>query len=129
MSGYIRIISAVIICCIIIAFLRESKKEYSFIAALSSGTVVLIYVFKNISVIIGQISGFMSENNIDISGISILLKAVGISVVCQFACEICADTNNRALQFSVELIGKTAILLTSMPLISSVMTIVSDYIK
>ena len=129
MSGYIRIISAVIICCIIIAFLRESKKEYSFIAALLSGTVVLIYAFKNISVIIGQISGFMSENNIDVSGISILLKAVGISVVCQFACEICADTNNRALQFSVELIGKTAILLTSMPLISSVMTIVSDYIK
>ena len=129
MSGYIRIISAVIICCIIIAFLRESKKEYSFIAALSSGTVVLIYVFKNISVIIGQISGFMSENNIDVSGISILLKAVGISVVCQFACEICADTNNRALQFSVELIGKTAILLTSLPLVSSVMTILSDYIK
>ena len=129
MSGYIRIISAVIICCIIIAFLRESKKEYSFIAALLSGTVVLIYAFKNISIILGQISGFMSENNIDVSGISILLKAVGISVVCQFACEICADTNNRVLQFSVELIGKTAILLTSLPLVSSVMKIVSDYIK
>ena len=129
MSGHIRIISAVIICCIIIAFLREAKKEYSFIAALLSGTVVLIYAFKNVSVILGQINGFMSENNIDVSGISILLKAVGISVVCQFACEICADTNNRALQFSVELIGKTAILLTSLPLVSSVMTIVSDYIR
>ena len=125
MSDYIKIISAVILCCFVTVIIREIKREYSIIVALAGVSVVIVYAVKNFSVIIGQINSFISENGVDSTGITILLKAVGISVVCQFAGEMCTDTNNRLLQFSVELIGKTAILLTSLPLVGSILKIVS----
>lgn len=129
MSEYIKIFSAVIICCIVLTFVREVKKEYSLIIVLLCGSAVLTYVIRDFSVVINLINDFTDKSGASKTGIGILLKAVGISVVCQFACEVCADSGNRLLQFSVELIGKIAILLTSLPLVSTIIKIVTDYIK
>lgn len=128
MNEYIKILFLVIACCLLASMMKEIKREYSLIIVILCGISVLLYCASDMRVIIEQFRIYSEIADINEPAIKIFLKAVGISVVCQFACEICADSNNRFLQFCVELSGKTAILLTSIPLISSVLKIVANYI-
>ena len=50
----------------------------------------------------------------------ILFKALGLCWLAQFAADSCRDAGESALASKVELAGKTAVLLTTLPLFSEV---------
>lgn len=51
----------------------------------------------------------------------ILLKALGLAVLTQYAADICKECGENALANGVELIGKVEILLLSLPLIDRIL--------
>ena len=56
----------------------------------------------------------------------ILFKALGICWLAQFAADSCRDAGESALASKVELAGKTAVLLTTLPLFSAVAELVTE---
>lgn len=128
MNEYIKIILIVISCCLLIAAVKEIKSEYSLYLSIFCGISILLYCIGDIKIIFENFYDFSALGDIDNGGTKIFFKAVAISLVSQFACEICSDCNNKFLHFCVELTGKAAILLISLPLIASIINIIGSYI-
>lgn len=127
MSEYIKIILIVISSCLLIAAVKEIKSEYSLYLSIFCGISILLYCIGDIKIILENFHDFSALSNLNDGGIKIFFKAVAISLVSQFACEICSDCNNKFLYFCVELTGKCAILLISLPLIASILNIIGSY--
>ena len=52
---------------------------------------------------------------------TVLMKALGIGVVCQFTAELCRDAGEAVLASRVEFFGKIEILLLSVPLLQKLL--------
>ena len=53
----------------------------------------------------------------NIAYISLLLKIIGITYVCDFAANLCKDSGYAALSNHIELFGKVAIMVAGFPII------------
>ena len=60
--------------------------------------------------------------------ISILLKAVGIALVAELSASICADAGNASLGKMLQILGGAAVLTLSVPMFSTLMTIIKEMI-
>lgn len=49
--------------------------------------------------------------------ISLLLKLIGITYICEFAANLCKDSGHSALSSHIELFGKIAIMVAGFPVI------------
>ena len=63
------------------------------------------------------IEEILSLSKSDLSFIKILLKALLISIVSDFASSFCRDCQSESLSKGVDLIGKTTILMLSLPIV------------
>ena len=66
---------------------------------------------------------------IDASNIGIILKMTGVAYICQFAADICSDAGERAIAGKIELGGKIILITLSMPIVYSLLSIVSRIIS
>lgn len=59
--------------------------------------------------------------NLDEASTKILIKAVGLSILVEFACGICEDAGQASVGKMVRLCGNGTLLLLSLPLLESVL--------
>ena len=77
-----------------------------------------LYVIREIS----QKSSFREE-------IEIMIKALGIAATAQVTADICRTAGENALAGQVELIGKTEILLLSLPLATRLFAVLQNFMQ
>ncbi len=124
-----RVIGIAVITAVISVLLKTVKPELAFAAAL----VGVIFLF---SVCLDMLQeGFsvfdqLTEmTGIDSGIVKILLKAVGIGYLCEFASELLTDFGSNSLAGKVELFGKIAIFLLSVPVLQSLLTLISSFLE
>ena len=57
---------------------------------------------------------------------TVLMKALGIGVICQFTAELCRDAGESVLASRVEFFGKIEILLLSIPLLQKLLAFAKE---
>lgn len=67
-----------------------------------------------------------SWGQLDWDMLSIVLKALGIGLVAEIACLICADAGNAALGKALQYLATVVILWLSVPLLSSLMDLITQ---
>lgn len=105
--------------------LKKHSPETSFVIALAGGVILLLSVLSQISPFVNQIFSLMNEYHIDTDYGKILIKTVGVCIVCQFTSDCCRDSGQSSLASKVELGGKLTILLAAMPLFEKILSAVS----
>ena len=70
---------------------------------------------------IDRITGYI---NINMEYISILLKMLGISYICEFATNICKDAGYGAIASHIELAGRVTMVVMSLPILFHVIDMV-----
>ena len=103
--------------------LNENKKEYSVYIIAACGLLILLSVIPVFNEAIGFIKSLISSSGITNENISIVLKAVGIGYVTEFAADVCRDAGTASLASKVELAGKLIIVVMSFPLIGQLLEI------
>ena len=58
----------------------------------------------------------------------VIIKALGICYVTQLASDTCQDAGERAMAGKIELAGRVAVLLLSLPMFSSILQIALELI-
>lgn len=106
---------------ILVLTLKQSVPHLALLLTLSVGVIILISVLSFLPIITDKITQLMSETGVNSKYISILIKALGICFICQFASDICKDAGQSALASKVELAGKVMILISALPLIEEVL--------
>lgn len=104
--------------------LKNAESRLAPLAAAAAGAVMLVYTVTNASPVFALAQSIAAESGMS-AYFALILKSLGISVVCQLASEICRDLGENAMSGRIELAGKVAVLLVSLPVIRRVF----EYIK
>lgn len=111
---------------ILILILKPYRPEISLQISLIFGAIVMITLAGRIRGIIDLIQLYLDRANISGVYIAALLKIIGMAYIAEFAAESCRDAGQSAIAAKVELAGKILIMLTAMPVITSVMGVILD---
>lgn len=117
----IKIVVFCITALLLVVFLRQIKPEYSLIATVASGAAVLIYLVAELYTPLYEILNKLNSYGISNNLTAYILKALGICFITKFGAELCTDFGQSSLASKVELAGKTAVFILSMPLIEEIL--------
>ncbi len=104
--------------------LRQYRPEFALLVSLASGVVILIGVVRGILPVVEQVQTIFQSTQMPAAYLQVLFKALGICFLTQIACDACRDAGEGAIGAKVELAGKVAVLVISLPLFVQVLTIV-----
>ena len=79
--------------------------------------------------IFDQIRSLFSNINVEFEYTSILFKTLGICFVTQLASDACTDAGQTAIASKIEIAGRVAVLLISLPLFNVLLSIASQLIN
>ena len=115
--------------CVLLVLLRQYSPDIAVCAAVASGAVMLVYLLRQLAPIIAQLNALISAGGIAQESIAVIVKVLGISLAAQLAADICRDAGQSALAAKVDIAGRAAILLVTLPLLAQVLSIAQGIIK
>lgn len=101
--------------------LKNYRAEYGIYMGIAVCLMIFGYAaqyFVGILSSMEQLRGYL-ENNY--SYLTVLLKAVGATYACEFCAGICKDAGYGGIAGQVEILGKLYILLTGMPVLTTLL--------
>lgn len=125
----IKIAGIIIVSLILIIFIRDAKKEFSIFLSLAVGIVIFLSVAENLFSIVETIKDISRENGVISSYISLMIKILGIALLGQFVIDLCRDSGENALATQTEIATKIVIISMILPLINTVINIVTGLLK
>ncbi len=114
---------------IIILFVKRYNPEIAVIVALSCGVVIIMMIFPSLTDFVKKISTIVNRTSSTRQIYVLSLKCVGISIVTQFASDVCADFGNKSISSKIELAGKIAVLTLTVPYIMEILDIVINLVE
>lgn len=99
---------------------KAIKAEYSMYIGFAIGVLVFGYVLRQVDAVISQID-FIRKYLGDAQGyLSILLKVIGITYICEFSAGICKDAGFHSVSDQIEILGKLSVLFAGLPILFAV---------
>ena len=117
----IKIIVFAIISLALILFLKNYRPEYAMLATAAAGGILLIFIIAMVYSPIKELFNMLEDYGIKNELTTYLLKAFAICYLTKFATDVCVDFGQTSLSGKVELAGRAAIFVLSIPLISSIL--------
>ncbi len=115
----ITIVAVSLISGIVFIIVKQWKPEMALPLGIACGCVILATLLAPLKEIIDGIKSIMEKSGIASEYIKIMLKALGISYLVGFAAEICNDFGLSSLSAKIELCGKIALALLTLPMVIS----------
>ena len=106
--------------------LRQHRPEFALLVSLAAGVLILGGAVQGILPVVEQIRSIFSSTRMPDTYLQVLIKALGICFLTQIACDACKDAGEGAIGAKVELAGKVAVLVISLPLFTQVLSIVGE---
>lgn len=116
MEEFFAVAAAAIMAMLLAVTLRDLKKEYALLLSLICGILLLLWSINALRPVIDELTGLVELTQLDTEYSGLLLKALGISVCTQLACDACKDAGETAIGSKVEFCGKVCLLALSLPL-------------
>lgn len=120
---FLSIIAAALVAMLLAVTLRDIKKEYALLLSLVCGILLLLWGIGAIRPVVEKLSELVELTGLDTEYSSLLLKALGVSICTQLACDACNDAGETAIGGKVEFCGKVCLLTLSLPLFGELLKI------
>lgn len=127
-DNFIKITAIIVIISIVVLSIRKYLPEYSFlliVATVCSGTLFLL---NNLFPQIENLRNLFEKSGNANIYFKISLKALGIAYIADFAANVCRDFGLVSFAQTVDFAGKITIFILSIPLITVIMQVVSEFI-
>ena len=124
-----KIIGVAFVTAITAILLNSTKPELSFAVTVTGVIVILVFVADMLQNTVNIISTIASLTGIENGLIKILLKIVGVGYLTEFSAGILNDFGSNAVADKVILGGKLTILILSLPIIESVLNLISGFLE
>lgn len=109
--------------------LRQYLPQYALLITLGGGALLFFFAILQLGDAFSLLRRLLSMTGADLGNIGILLKALGVCYLTQLGADCCRDAGETALAGKVELAGKAAILLLSLPLFEELISFVERLIR
>lgn len=124
-----KIIGVAFVTAISAILLKSTKPELSFAVTVTGVIVILMFVVDMLQNTVNILSTIASITGIKNGLIKILLKIVGVGYLTEFSAGILNDFGSNAVADKVILGGKLTILILSLPIIESVLKLMSGFLE
>ncbi|MBQ9383963.1 MAG: stage III sporulation protein AD [Ruminiclostridium sp.] len=110
------------------AVLKRSGAEYGLFVSIAASLLILYAVLTSIYPVTELIGELAEAAGAESEYIGVLFKAMAVCFITQIAAESCRDSGEGAIASKIELAGKVAVLLISVPMIRGILGIVKELI-
>jgi len=97
--------------------IKKDKPEFAVLIIMLVSFFIAIRILTVLGNAVEELESWESILGGNIAYISLLLKIIGITYVCDFAANLCKDSGYAALSNHIELFGKVAIMVAGFPVI------------
>jgi len=104
---------------------KTSRPEIGIYIGIAVSLLLFAFSVEGVSAILGRLQllqSYMGENG---SYLVFLLKAVGITYVCELCASICKDAGYGSISGQIELFGKLSVLMMGIPILTAVIENIS----
>ena len=113
-----------IVASLVLLLLRKERPEFAMTATLVAGLILLLMILPRISSAISVFGTLATESGLEPLYFGIILKVLAISYVADFAAAICRDAGEELIATRVEMAGKILILVSALPIVQEVLSVV-----
>lgn len=107
---------------------KGQKPEYSMYIGFALSILIFCYVLKRAEVIMLQLDIIRKFLGSAEGYLSILLKVIGITYICEFSASICKDAGYGAVADQVEILGKLSVMLAGLPILFSMIEQIQSFV-
>lgn len=118
-----------IIIAVVCMVIKNYKPEYALLCQLCGVIIIFAYAFNSFKDVFYSLTDIFTLSGLDSSFLQILIKALGISVMTDFASTVCRDSGNNTLSNAIEFFGKTIIVFMALPILKKLTESAIGFIK
>jgi stage III sporulation protein AD len=125
----IPLVGAGIVAALLAIVLKQYKPEFGMYISLIAGVIILLAIIRGVAPVLDTMNELIDAVSLNAAYGAALLKALAICYITQLACDTCRDSGETAIAGKIEMAGKLAIVLVSLPLFASVVQTVTELIN
>ena len=99
---------------------KTIKPEYATYIGLGLGVLIMGYTLGQFQTLVGSIETLQKYFSGAESYLTILVKVIGITYICEFCAGICKDAGYGSIADQIEILGKLSVMFAGMPIIMAV---------
>lgn len=125
----IKVVGIVLTALIINIVLKNYSKEFTFLINIVCTIIIFTLISKDLKGIVDRLTSISNEISVLLPYIKIMLKILGISMIAQLLSDLCRDNGENTLANQTELSAIIIILVTALPLFTTIMDIMIGMLK
>lgn len=99
---------------------KAQKPEYGIYIGFALGILIFCYVLKEFEMVLGQFDVIKKYLGTGEGYLTILLKVIGITYICEFSAGICKDAGYGSIAEQIEVLGKLSVMFAGLPILFAV---------
>lgn len=106
---------------------RKQQADMSVIVSIGICLLLMFFMvqaFDTLVSFIQKISGYMN-----LEYVGVLLKLIGIAYVCEFASSLCKDAGYQAISGQIEVAGRVAMMIITIPVMLAIIDTIEQFLK
>ncbi len=124
-----KVIGIGIIGAIIAVLLKNSKPEFSLVAVLATGVVILIILLSSLKQVIQTFSLLVEKSGLSTELFATVLKIIGIGYLTEYSSSVVSEYSGDALAKKIQLAGKLTIFIMALPIITSLLDLIGGLMQ
>lgn len=107
--------------------MKAHKPEYGIYIGFAVGILIFCYVLQQVEAVVaqlGRIQRYLGESK---SYLSVLLKVIGITYICEFSAGICKDAGYGSVADQIEILGKLSVMFAGLPILFAVIEQIQSF--
>ena len=108
---------------------KSGKSEYGIYISVALSLVIFFAIIGRLEVIIDALRTIANYINMDTAYIGTLIKMLVITYVAEFSAGICKDAGYQTIALQIEIFGKLAVLVLSMPVLMALLNTIKDFLS
>lgn len=107
---------------------KGQKPEYGIYIGLAISILIFGYAMRQVETVISQFGRLRSYLGGAESYLTILLKVIGITYICEFSAGICKDAGYQAVAGQIEVLGKLSVMFAGLPILFAVIDQIQNFL-
>lgn len=115
----VKIVFLCLLAVLLYALMRQLRPEFAPLVALAGVGVILVQLIGVLLNVSSTVENLISLAGLEKESVEILIKALAVCVITQFAADVCYDNSFSSAAAAVELAGRVGAIALAMPMIKA----------
>lgn len=124
----IKIVGISIFAVIMIIILKNYRPEMALVLAIVTGVGIMLFALYKLSSVVNILNDLVTKSGINKDFLFIIIKVIGIAYIVEFGKNICIDAGQSSIATKLEMAGKVIIVVLTVPLISSLVNLLTGLV-